>query len=250
MSMKTLNDRDANATCKYIAVLPHVREIALLGTADLDYWKDRLAEEDLYPLDFGGHAHVLVSAIESRFLGVRFREISITFFARRNDGDGGQDGLFLALAFNSSRFFAAVERTAFSTPYIHGRIRIDTGLPGSITLSDGSDATFGAAMAHEGDESFRDPVRVGDDGWDGPIFLPRVGRGPRASGKWFCAKVAGHTRVYPFLPADDQVKVGLGRNHDALRRVIDSGFAGQEWSIREDSRHSRTKTFRKGQGPD
>jgi hypothetical protein len=31
----TLNDRDANTTFKYIAVLPHLREIAVLGTADL-----------------------------------------------------------------------------------------------------------------------------------------------------------------------------------------------------------------------
>jgi len=78
----TLNEHNTNATFKYIAVLPHVREIALLGTSDLAFWTDRLAGEDLCPLDFGGQAHVLISAIEARFLGIAFREISITVFVR------------------------------------------------------------------------------------------------------------------------------------------------------------------------
>ena len=240
-----MSDGDSNSTFKYIAVLPHVREIALLGTSDFTFWNDRLAEENLSPLDFGGQSRILISAMESRYVGIKFREISITVFARRTDSDGGQHGLFLALAFNSSRLFAAVERAAFSTPYRHGRIRVETGLPGSIALFDGPDAALTAAMAHDGPASCREPIRVGADGWEGPIFLPRHGRGPRASGKWFFAKVGGHTRVYPFLPAVDQVKVGSGSSHDTLRRVIGSGFSGQEWSIREDAWHARSRTFGK-----
>jgi len=158
--------------------------------------------------------------------------------------------LFLALAFNSSRLFAAVERALFSTPYRHGRMRVDTGLPGSITLFEGRDAALGAVMGPNGCAARREPMRVGDDGWEGPVFLPRKERGPRASGKWFFAKLGGHTLVYPFLPEVDQVKVGLGRDQDDLRRVIESGFSGEDWSIREDSRHSRTKTFAKEQGRD
>ncbi len=237
-----MSNRDANATFKYAAVLPHVREIALLGTSDLAFWKDRLAEDDLSPVDFGGRAHVLIGAMESRFLGVRFRELSITVFARRDSG--GRDGLFLALAYNSSHLFAAVERAVFSTPYRHGRIRVNTGLPGSIALFEGLEAALDATMAPDGSASRREPIRVGDDGWDGPIFLPRDG----PSGKWFYAEVGGHTRVYPFLPTGDQVTVGPGRSQDAFRRIIEAGFSGQEWSIREDARHARTKTFGKGQG--
>jgi hypothetical protein len=134
-----LSDRDVNATFKYIAVLPHVREIALRGASDLAFWQDRLAADNLSPLDFGGQAHVLLSAIESRFLGVRFREITISVFARRDGDDGGQEGLYLALAFKSSRLFTSVERAAFSTPYHHGTIRVDSALPGSIALFEGPD---------------------------------------------------------------------------------------------------------------
>ena len=88
--------------------------------------------------------------------------------------------MFLALAYNSSRLFAAVERAVFSTPYRHGRIRVNTGLPGSIALFDGPDAVLGVAMAHDGPASCREPIRVGDDGWEGPVFLPGHGRRPES----------------------------------------------------------------------
>jgi hypothetical protein len=236
-----LSDRDA--TVKYVAVLPHVREITLLGTSDPAYWKDRLAGEEVIPTDFSARAHVLVSGIESRFMGVRFREISICVFAHRDEAGVRRNGLFLAQAFNSSRFFAIVERVKFSTPYRYGRIRIDVALPASITLSEGSDVALRVAMADDSPASQREPLRVGDDGWEGPIFLPRKRRGRRAAGKWFLAKVGGHTRVYPFLPSRDAVTVGPGRSGDALPWISESGFSGQEWSIREDSAHGRTKTF-------
>jgi len=119
-----------------------------------------------------------------------------------------------------------------------------------IALFQGPIATLAAEMAPDVSASSRELLRVGDGGWEGPIFLPRDGRGPRASGKWFFAKVGGYTRVYPFLPAVDQVKVGHLQSHTALCRVIESGFSGKEWSIRKDSRHSRTKTFEKEQARD
>ena len=56
MRSLNLSDRDVNATFKYIAVLPHVREIALHGASDLAFWQDRLAEDHLSPVDFGGQA--------------------------------------------------------------------------------------------------------------------------------------------------------------------------------------------------
>jgi hypothetical protein len=132
-----LNDRSAPANFEYIAILPHVREIALLGTADLPFWKDRLAEENLSPVDFGGQARVLISAMESQYLVVRFRETSITVFARHDDVDGGQNGLFLALAFNSSRLFAVVERAIFSTPSCHGRILVETSYSRAFPAGNG-----------------------------------------------------------------------------------------------------------------
>jgi hypothetical protein len=119
----TLNDRDAPSTFKYIAVLPHVREIALFGTADLAFWKDRLAEDDWFPLDFGGQARVLISAIESRFLGVRFGEISIPC--------------------SPGEMTATAAKTACSWRWLS--IRRDSSLPSSVPSFSHPTATAGSA---------------------------------------------------------------------------------------------------------
>jgi hypothetical protein len=233
-----VNNLHASAGVKYVAVLPHVREIGLLGSSDLALWKDRLVEDNLSPTDFDGKARVLISAIESRFLGIKFREVCISVFAHRDKCGARQDGLFLAVAFNSSRVLAAAERTLFSTPYRHGEIRVDVGLPTSIALFEGDEVAFGATMAADGPASRREPLRIG----------PRDRHDRNASGKWFFAKVGGHTRVYPFLAPGDEVTAGPSYSQETLRWVMEAGFSGQEWVIREDSTHARTKTFGKGQG--
>jgi hypothetical protein len=50
---------------RWAATLPHVREVSLLGTADLAFWRDRLREEDLAPLDRDGKAQVMLIAADS-----------------------------------------------------------------------------------------------------------------------------------------------------------------------------------------
>lgn len=55
---------------KYIAELAHVRDVSLLGTADLEFWVERLKSEGLTPVEHAGRARVLVVG-DSKFLGVR-----------------------------------------------------------------------------------------------------------------------------------------------------------------------------------
>ena len=87
----------------YISTITDVREVALAGTADLAYWRERLRGEGLAPLDDDGRASLLLTAIESKFRGIPFRELSISVLL-----PGG--GAFLAHAFNSSRLLAFAER--------------------------------------------------------------------------------------------------------------------------------------------
>src|SRR5215218_5136234 len=124
---------------KYVAQLAHVREVSLLGTADLAYWTERLRSERLTPDECEGNAQVLVIAADARFKGMRFREVSFSILVHRpgaaaavtGDAAAGDAG-FLAHAFNSSRFFAFCERAFFSTPYYHGRIAVSATVPASI----------------------------------------------------------------------------------------------------------------------
>src|SRR6202034_4248097 len=45
---------------KWVAELAHVREVSLLGTADLAYWKERLRAEGLCPAGRDGQAQILI----------------------------------------------------------------------------------------------------------------------------------------------------------------------------------------------
>ncbi len=87
---------------KYVAELAHVREVSLLGSADLGFWAERLRVEGLTPVEHAGRARVLVVACDSKFFGVRFRELSFSVFVRRPDASEGSDAAFLVQAFRSS----------------------------------------------------------------------------------------------------------------------------------------------------
>ena len=65
---------------KYVAELALVREVSLLGSADLGFWVERLRVEGLTPVEHAGRARVLVVACDSKFFGVRFRELKLFRF--------------------------------------------------------------------------------------------------------------------------------------------------------------------------
>jgi hypothetical protein len=228
-----------NPTIKYVAELKHVREVALVGTADLAFWKDRLRPAGLHPTEIGGGAQIMISAIESRFLGVAFREATISVSLSRHRGGSGRGGVFLARAFNSSRCFAFVERACFSSPYLHGSLRIDARLPASIEVSRDDEIALMTRMA---DVPGRSPSRSGDEDWRGPVFLPSKRGQGAGSCKSFPARVSGATLTYPFSPSEDLVTIRPSRDDTALRSLVESNFAGREWVLREDGSHAKGKT--------
>ena len=83
--------------------------------------------------------------------------------------------------------------------------------------------------------SERQPSRSGEEGWEGPIFLP--------GGRLFFGRLRGHTLAYPFGPAD-VVSITPPRDNGALQALLDSGFSGVEWRVRADATHGKSKTYR------
>ncbi len=268
---------------KYVAELAHVREVSLLGSADLGFWAERLRGEGLTPVEHAGRARVLVVSCSSKFFGVRFRELSFSVFVRRPDASGGvgrpapsADAAFLVQAFNSSRFFAWSERTWFSTPYRHGTIDVDVGLPGSLRLGLEGQTVFSAVMSadlnrrvgpaalrragppfsdvmEDGGPALeaslshptgRTPSRSGIEGFAGPIFLPRSTRESTASGRLVFAKIEGETQAYPFL-STDTLTISPSADCPILQALVDSHFVVDEWLIRRDA---KSKTFRRMDG--
>jgi hypothetical protein len=234
-----------NTPVKWAAELAHVREVSLLGTADLAFWKDRLLKEELLPAESDGRAQLLIIAADSTFMGVRFRELSFCVSVPR-PGDGSrQDAAYLVRAFNSCRFFAFCERVFFSTPYYHGDVRVSAALPASMRLVKKGEVVFAAEMGADPSAPGRGPLRCGEDGWDGPVFLPAGRRRGGRQGKLFVARLRGYTRTYAFLPGADSVAIRPWPGSEVLQALRDSHFVPKEWVVREDATHAKSKTYQR-----
>lgn len=222
---------------KYIATVKGSAEVTLHGTADFTFWQNRLRKERLFPYRAGSRAELVLSAVESRWLGVRFRELVLTVVVSHRQNGSTRDGYFLFAAYNSSRVFAWIERTAFRTPYWHGNIEVRAADPASMKLLE-KDVIFHAERA-----SGIEPTRAGEEVWEGPIFLPRDAANQTEPGKLFHARLGGHTEVYPFSPTADLLKLDPYQHHSALQDLVESNFAGTEWHVRPQATHARSRTY-------
>jgi hypothetical protein len=230
-----------NVPARWAAELEHVQEVSLAGTADLAFWTERLRPEGLTPAESGGRAKLLIVAASARFLGLRFRELSVSVLAAPRQASSGADAAFLVQAFNSSRLFAFCERTLFSTPYLHAGLRLSTSLPARVRLIDRGRVVFDAAMGAEAPA--RSLSRSGEESWEGPVFLPARRRGAESRRRCFFARIRGRTLAYPFLPASDRCTIEPAPRAEVLQALLDSRFEAEEWRIREDAAHAKSKTY-------
>src|SRR5689334_12531439 len=98
-----------SSTPKYVATLSRVREVSLLGSADLSFWTNHLRGANLAPAEFEGKARVLIIAADAKFMGLRFQELSVCVAVPPPQDGGWGDAAYLVRAFNSRRFFAFCE---------------------------------------------------------------------------------------------------------------------------------------------
>jgi hypothetical protein len=229
---------------QWAAELAHVREVSLLGTADLAFWKDRLTKEDLLPSEKDGQAQVMVVCADTKYMGVRFRELSFSVLVYRDNKGTGKDAAFLVRAFNSCRFFAFCERAFFSTPYQYGDVRGSASYPFCIRLTTKGVVVFQAEMTTEAAGPGREPSRRGEEGWEGPIFLPDARRGQGREGRLFFARIGGETQAYPFFPTQDFMTIAAS-DHEALQALRDSHFVAKEWIVRQDAAHAKSRTYKR-----
>jgi hypothetical protein len=229
-----------NTTVKWAAELAHVREVSLLGTADLAFWKSWLKTEGLLPAESDSQAQLMVVAADSKFMGVRFQELSFSILVARP-----QDGAYLVGAFNSRRLFAFCERTFFSTPYCHGDVGVSASSPASISLAQRGEVVFRAQMEAGASGPGREPSRSQEEGWEGPVFLPGNRRGEGRHGRLFFARLRGYTQAYPFLAGEDSVTIRPAPGSQALQALMESHFVAREWAIRADATHAKSKTYKR-----
>lgn len=232
---------------KWAARLSGVREVTVVGTAELGYWRERLGGEGLEPLEREGRAVVQIIGAEGRFLGLVFREVSFSVQVKSRHPELGSEGAYLLRAYNSRRFFAWCERVLFSTPYDFAACEVAayevTGeaRPKVRVEREGSElfvAEFGA-----GED--RMVLRKGVEGFSGPVYLPRNSAAEGAEGQLFVAVVQGETTVYAFDGARDRVEVLAPAAGHVLEPLVESGFEATEWHVRLSAEHAKSKTLRR-----
>jgi hypothetical protein len=232
--------RATMADFKYIATIDNVREVSLLGSANLDYWQQRLARENLTPAGSHGQAEIHIVAANMTYKGINFTEVSFSVAV--------SGGLLLVQAFSSSRLFAFCERIFFATPYEYAPCRVTTSSPASITIEKSGVAIFQATMNGMSAEHVLMPGQSRcdtSDGWEGPIFLPTRHSTKPARGKLFYGRLRGHTEIIPFVAHRDAVSIAPQNQYGILAALADSHFAAKEWHIRPDATHARSKTYKR-----
>jgi hypothetical protein len=224
--MKTISPEKA----KYVAVVNNVKELRLIGKANLDFWNRQLTDKPFQVFNNEGFAEIVLAATELVWRGFRFNELMMTIRVAEKNDPHQQIGVFLLQAYNSNRFFAFCERLFFSTPYDCGQSGLSEKMPGRMNL----DNIFEAKMS----EAHRSTSEMDED-WEGAVFLPK-----NQGEKYFIAKLSGRTEVAAFAESD-QIKFAGGSVFDLLKQ---SDFKGIEWRSRKNAFHAKSKTYRLGKG--
>ena len=179
---------------KYIATITGVREVMLRGTADLEFWRRQLDAVELTPLTQSGQAQIVISAISARYQGIAFRELAISVLVD-DVLSPGHEAYYLAHAFNSSRLFALIERTCFSTPYYPADIQVATEPSPVVEMAGTSGPLFRAALP-----SPAPTAATSYQCWEGRLYLPRPGSQSARPGKWFAARLEAKLKCWTSRP--------------------------------------------------
>lgn len=225
---------------KYVADLAHVREVALVGVADLPFWSARLAAEGLRPALLEDRAAVLLTAMQGVFKGIRFREVSVSVLLD-DPSRPTEPGAFLVHAFNSNRFFACCERVFFHTPYVAARIDVQLEPIARVEVQTPGGGSLNLEMRPPASD-VRRADSVGPGGWQGPVHLPSRTRGGQVRRRWFQAVIQGETQTFAARP-DDRCEFVAGSDGHVMRDLLESQFVPRQWQLRSAARHAKSKTY-------
>ena len=227
-----------NIDARFIVEVQNVKEVTLAAEADLAYWQARLQSEALFPFNHNSKAQLVISATELHSMGRRTFELTIGLVVCERPTADSPDALYLVHAFNSSRLFAWIERTFFSTPYYPGHIRVGDRVPAKIQLKDHAGMIISIQM-----NASAKPLVSREELWQGKIYLPRRKADSHHPGKYFVAKLGGRTKVYPYSPETDTLQVFARNEHPVFQWLLESNLAGKEWRIRSNAVHARSKSY-------
>jgi hypothetical protein len=222
---------------QYTVEIQSVRELNLVGQADLAYWTAHLAGTGLTPLNRHGHAELTLGATDLTWMGVRFNESILTLTLANPAAPQAEAGAYLVHAYNSKRSLAFMERAFFKTPYYPAAIQLADQYPARFTVTDPAGGLLQAATA-----AADRPRQATNVTWEGAVHLPKQRPAPQGHGGYFYVKLAGPGECYPFLPGDT-FTLTPSRESPALQFLRDSHFTPLEWRHRPAATHGKSRTY-------
>ena len=183
------------ASVRWTAQLSDVREVSLLGSADLGFWQKRLADEELTPANREGRATIAIVSAAGKFAGIRFRELSVSVVVASAADAAELASYFLVCAFNSNQFFAFCERVFFSTPYDYANVSVVHPVPTEISVARHGRTLFRASMQRTDVSTTRRPAQEREESWMARIMLPSNGGPAGGRSKMLFADLWDGTRL-------------------------------------------------------
>lgn len=216
-----------NNQTKYVTVVEPVLEVSLVCQGESAPWHQPLAAEGMTLPPEQEKVELILSGVETRYMGVKFRELSISL---RLD----EERVFLVHAFNSNPLFAWAERTVFRTPYYHGALTVT---PRQIRLMDKGQPLLEATLPPTATATHNlEEV----NNWQ--IVLPAALRKQPDKAHYFKARLEGATQYFALTPQNPsfQMNAALPPSLHPLRA---SNLIIEKWLVRERARHSKSETL-------
>lgn len=214
----------------YVTIVEPVLEVTLICRGDAAPWRQSLVREGISLPPQQEEVEIILSAVETKYMGVIFRELSVSL--RLDDTQ-----VFLVHAFNSNRFFAWVERAWFRTPYYYGKLVV---APHYIQLSDNGQPHLEARLA---ESAAALECRTESNEWQ--IRLPAALRKESSKVHYFNARLEGDTQYYATLPNPPMLVFGSGLPASLLPLQA-SKLMVEKWLVRERAKHSKSQTLEVG----
>ncbi len=225
---------------RYTTIVESVRELNLVGRADLAYWTAHLAGTGLTPQSVNGQAEVSLGATDLSWMGVRFNESIIVLTLAEPAAPEAAQGGYLLHAYNSNRALAFMERLFFRTPYYAAAIELADRAPVRFQVNDAAGGGYRAEAAGA------PTARLTNDAWQGAVHLPRQRAAPQGHAGYFYARLAGPGQAYPFAAGHDTFTLTPSALSPVLQWLHDSHFTPVEWRYRPAATHSKSRTYAAG----
>lgn len=222
---------------EYAAEINNVKEVNLIGSADLVYWQNFLSKENLVPFNNNGKAEIIISTPTLSWSGIHFSEFVVAVALGNKEGTS-RNGYYLVHAYNTSGLLAFYERVLFHAPYSEAKINIQEKSPISIDLIVDNTNVFSLKVSKE--DYF---LGANDEMWLGAISLPKKNNDTKE--RFFYGKLGGFTENYKYSTERDSMSFNPVKSTPVIKFLRESNFTPIIWGLRSNSSHGKSKTYEK-----